>query len=108
MQAVLDAVVLLGALRVVPAVDRADEVARDAADAFELLRAQLIVERDGAVRAVRDGDGVDRLLRLFLYIVDIVHDLRFGDVGDSLDADVRSVHYHEAHPFYRTTCVVLS
>ena len=82
--AVLDAVVLLGALRVVPAVDRADEVARDAADAFELLRAQLIVERDGAVRAARDGDGVDRLLRLFLYIVDIVHDLRFGDVGDFL------------------------
>ena len=44
MQAVLDAVVLFGALGVIPAVDGADEVARDAADALEFLRLELVAE----------------------------------------------------------------
>ena len=49
MQAVLDAVVLFGALCVVPAVDGADEVARDAADALEFLWLELVADVDLAV-----------------------------------------------------------
>lgn len=54
MQAVLDAVVLFSALCVIPAVDGADEVARDAADALEFLRLELVADVDLAV--LRGGE----------------------------------------------------
>ena len=51
---VLDTVVLLRALAIVEAVERADEIARDAADALELRLTHLVAEGDAAVIRSRE------------------------------------------------------
>ena len=69
MQAVLDAVVLFGALGVIPAVDGADEVARDAADALEFLRLELVADVDLTVLRGGELQAVDLFFRLSLNII---------------------------------------
>ena len=98
MQAVLDAVVLFGALGVIPAVDGADEVARDAADALEFLRLELVADVDLTVLRGGELQAVDLFLRLSLNIVDVIDDLLLGDIVESIYRDINAVYYHLGSP----------
>ena len=71
----LDAVMLLGAFGVIEAIQRTHEVAGDAADAVERLRAQIVIQFY-LVAADLDVDMAGFMAELFGGTVDICLDLR--------------------------------
>ena len=97
-QAVLDAVMLFCALRIVPAVDRADQIARNAADAFEFLRLEFVADIDLTVLRGGEFQRIDFFFRLLLNIVDIIDDFLLGDIVDSIYLYINAVYYHLGSP----------
>ena len=97
MHAVLDAVMLFCALRVIPAVDGTDQIAGDAADAFKLLRLQRIVNVNFTVIGRRNMECVQFFTGLLFYILDIIYDFLLRNVLQSIYRYVDAIYYHGYH-----------
>ena len=104
----LHALALLGALGVVKAIERADQIAGDAADSVERLLLIVIGELDIiAVDTDIDGVGLTAVELGAVGDVGIDFFLRAGAAGDIDHAHAQNLHILYLQKYYSTKCGVV-
>lgn len=92
-----DAVALLCAFRVVPAVEGTGEIAGNTSDALEFGHIELEVEIDMIVVGSRDGDESRRIRGLFVYQSDVTFGFMLRGVVDVDEMNDDAVNVESGH-----------